>query len=443
MKRNLMIAMAILVALGSLSAPAFAQRPCVPTLNTCPSQDVTTSTIQIGGAGSLSSNGVAFSNPGRLDDGTIAEADLQFTFDRTTGRLTLIAYNRTTTTATLTGIGFNTTSDVTGMSLVSETGALAWTLAYDRDRNDNTVNTHPSLKELKLDGFGRFNVYIANKGIDTGLGGGNPTEILAGQSVTFVIQVTGNIGNLTACSFTSQGSITPPGDKIVTAVGRFQSGQQGGSGWIGPCTGGSLLVSMASTSVTARDREVEVVWQTASEIDNAGFSVLRKDVRTGKVVRLNATLIPAEGSAVSGASYRYVDHKAANGKKYEYMIEDWDTSDFNTIHAPHTAVPNPQNPAVRLLAPAYEATASDGLRLKWESSNRGVATVEFSGDATFAAGSTMKLPVGARAWRTISPAEMDQIRRASKAEGGIYWRVSIRDSRGAISTSATYFLVVE
>src|SRR5262249_15128793 len=157
---------------------------------TCASQTVTTSHIQIGGAGSLSSAGVSLSNPGRLDDGTIAEADFNFTFDRSNGHLTLVVINQTTTTASLTALGFNASPDVTLVQPLSATpgnppGATLtpWQQAFDRDRTDNQIDypTGTKIKELRMDGFGRFFVFLGNKGIDTGGNGGNTLEIKAGK----------------------------------------------------------------------------------------------------------------------------------------------------------------------------------------------------------------------------------------------------------------------
>jgi hypothetical protein len=436
--------LALALVAPAASQEAWAQRACAPTSNTCPDQEITYSKIQIGGAGSLSSNGLSLSNPARLDDGTIAEADLEFTFDRSAGRLTLVATNQTTSTASLTAIGFNTAPGVTGMALVSHTGSLPWDLAFDLDRTDSVVETHPSLQGLRMDGFGRLNAFIGNKGIDTGGNGGDATEILAGQSVTFVIQVAGDPNGITACSFTSAGSFIPPGDKIVTAVGRFQAGNQGGSGFIGPCTTGDLLVDLASFDVTPMDGAVAVSWETASEVDNAGFAVLRREVRTNRVERLNATLIPGEGSPVSGAVYTFLDGTALNGVKYRYQLEDFDLVNVNTLHPPRRAIPNPPAPPIRLHSPAYEANAGRSVVMRWETDRRLAARLEISSRADFPARGTLELPVGAGRVKRLNPRIMSQLRSmASEGEGGIYWRITGRADDGVVARSDTFFLIVE
>ncbi len=439
----------VTVAIGVIAAassPAWAQRLCVPTQNNCPSADVTTRTLQMGGQGSLSSNGSAFSHPGRLDDGTIAEADFVFSYNRTTGVLTLQVFNRTTTTASLTGLSFNTPPGVTGMTLVSETGSLVWERAFDSDRLDNVVDSHPSpsMKNLKMDGMGAYNVLIANQGVSTGPGGGDPIEILAGQNVTFTLQVSGNIGSYTACSFTSLPSVIPPGDKVMIAVARFQAGVQGGSGFITPCGPGDLLVSLSSFSVEPEDGRVMVQWETSSEIDNAGFAILRKEARSGRFERVTPALLPGLGSDVSGASYSFEDTTAVNGVKYHYMLEDFDLGGFNTIHRPERAVPNPQAPPLRLVQPAYDTKAGRVVTLKWQSDRPLPARILISADPTFPQGSTMELAAGAGRTRRLNTRERAQLHLMARAgEGGVYWRVTGRSPQGQALNSQTWFLAVE
>jgi hypothetical protein len=439
-----MILLAACVLAAGSAGSVWAQRSCTPTQANCPDQDVTSSTIQMGGAGSLSSNGSSFSDPGRLDDGTIAEADLVFTYDRTTGVLTLQALNQTTGTASLTGLSFNTPASVTGMTLVSHTGSLPWELAYDNDRDDGVVDTHPSLTLLKMDGMGAFNVLLANKGIDTGAGGGDAAEILAGQSVTYTIQVSGDIANVSACSFTSLPSRIVPGDKIAIAVARFQAGNQGGSGFLSPCDPGDLLVTLASFSVVPDDGRVSIRWATSSETGNAGFAVLRREPRSGKIVRLNPSLLPGDGSEFSGAAYVFDDPTAVNGVKYHYMLEDFDLNGMNTIHPPERAVPNPVSPPIRLIEPAYEARAGNLIVMRWESDARMPVHVRVSNDPLFPGDGTVVLSGGAGRVKRLSPRDRVKVREmAADGEGGVYWQLTGRSPRGQIVRSQTYFLVVE
>jgi hypothetical protein len=66
---------------------------------------------------------------------------------------------------------------------------------------------------------------------------------------------------------------------------------------------------------------IQINWETASEIDNAGFNIWRSDVRNGIYTKINTTIIPAEGGAGIGAVYDYVDEDAASGATYYYKLE--------------------------------------------------------------------------------------------------------------------------
>ncbi|MBM4067060.1 MAG: hypothetical protein FJ266_15735 [Planctomycetes bacterium] len=81
------------------------------------------------------------------------------------------------------------------------------------------------------------------------------------------------------------------------------------------------------------DGSVIITWETATEVDNAGFNLYRAKRREGSYARINEKLIEAKGDATSGAAYSYrdvVDH--AGG--YFYKLEDIDTNGESTMHGP-------------------------------------------------------------------------------------------------------------
>ncbi|MBI3448530.1 MAG: hypothetical protein HY049_06410 [Acidobacteria bacterium] len=416
---------------------------CTLTANNCDWEaTVTTSRLQIGGDGSLGSRGTVDGH-GTLSDGTIAEAVYQFTFDRSTARLTLIVTNTTKTEAHLTGVFFNGTAAVSGLTLISHTGTLSWTAAFDRDRADGIVDNAPWLDSLHGEGFGLFHAFLSNHpSLSTGTVDGVPkNEIAPGHSVTFVFQVSGDLVRISACSFTSNGSVIPAGDKIVDGSARFRDGDNGGAGVIETCHPDSLLVTFGAFDAYGADGQVTALWDTAAEVDNAGFRVLRTDVRAHTTVALNSNLVPAQGSPTSGYAYAYVDTTAVNGRKYRYQVEDWDLGGKNTIHAGKEIVPNPSRPSVRLLEPGYDAALKSDTRLKWESDGRQSSVVEISADAGFPTTATLQLRTAGRMARSLTGREADLVRAMGAAgEGGVYWRVTSRDGRGQSSRSQTYFL---
>ena len=75
-----------------------------------------------------------------------------------------------------------------------------------------------------------------------------------------------------------------------------------------------------------------LTWATATEPDNVGFNIWRSESAAGPELKLNDALIPAQGDADNGATYRYVDDTVVEGKVYYYWLEDIDVRGVSTIH---------------------------------------------------------------------------------------------------------------
>lgn len=71
-------------------------------------------------------------------------------------------------------------------------------------------------------------------------------------------------------------------------------------------------------------RDVNVRWDTASEIDTAGFYLYRSTSPDGEFTLVNAAgeLIPSQGNALSGATYTFTDKNVVAGRTYYYVIEE-------------------------------------------------------------------------------------------------------------------------
>ncbi|MCF6148554.1 MAG: hypothetical protein E3K37_07840 [Candidatus Kuenenia sp.] len=92
------------------------------------------------------------------------------------------------------------------------------------------------------------------------------------------------------------------------------------------------VVSLISFTAKEENGVVLVEWETATEIDTAGFNILRNNVVGSEPVKVNSSLISAEGSAFSGAKYSFVDSQVVSGKAYTYQLEDVETDGDSTIH---------------------------------------------------------------------------------------------------------------
>jgi aminopeptidase N len=99
-----------------------------------------------------------------------------------------------------------------------------------------------------------------------------------------------------------------------------------------PCD--PTLIQLSSFSAARGLGKVILEWTTESEVDNAGFNVLRAESEVGEYVKLNAALIPAQGSLTQGASYEFADGDVRYRKSYWYKIEDIDLNGNATMHGP-------------------------------------------------------------------------------------------------------------
>ena len=105
----------------------------------------------------------------------------------------------------------------------------------------------------------------------------------------------------------------------------------------GTCDGTSCeatyinLISFTATIVGAS--QVEIAWQTASEVNNIGFNVWRSGTRDGDYVQINTARIPANGNEAIGAIYEIADTDCPSGNCF-YKLEDIDVDLVSTFHGP-------------------------------------------------------------------------------------------------------------
>ena len=106
---------------------------------------------------------------------------------------------------------------------------------------------------------------------------------------------------------------------------------------------GALVVDLITFQAQGLRDRVALTWQTATEIDNAGFHLWRGNRADGFYARITDTLIPAEGGPASGAEYGYEDWAVETGTTYFYQLEDIDTAGLRTFHGPVSAWPGVAN----------------------------------------------------------------------------------------------------
>jgi len=97
------------------------------------------------------------------------------------------------------------------------------------------------------------------------------------------------------------------------------------------------LVELVFFKAMGCGQVVQISWETASEIDTAGFHIWRSGKRNpgeNDYVRVTGQLIAAQGSPSYGASYYYNDLAVVPGHPYCYRLEDISYSGESTFHDP-------------------------------------------------------------------------------------------------------------
>jgi hypothetical protein len=99
------------------------------------------------------------------------------------------------------------------------------------------------------------------------------------------------------------------------------------------------LIKLSSFTATPKFSKVIIQWSTEAEIENVGFNLYRSETEDGEYIKINDSLIPAQGSSTQGASYEFVDTGLKNRKTYYYKLEDIDLNGNSTFHGSVSATP--------------------------------------------------------------------------------------------------------
>ncbi|PXF58511.1 MAG: hypothetical protein C4B58_06535 [Deltaproteobacteria bacterium] len=193
-----------------------------------------------------------------------------------------------------------------------------------------------------------------------------------------------------------------------------------------------------------------LTWETASEIDNAGFHLWRTETEDAEYNRITDYLIPAEGGPTQGAEYSYEDFDVVSGLTYYYQLEDIDYSGISTFHGPVSATLGAEAialiyPEDGALVPVYPPAV-----FEWEGARLERFKLGFSTDPDFESRVIM-LPRGSKRhgrWitgesYTPNRREWRMIRHLGRRGGTMYWAVSGKDEAGKGFVSKTFQLNIE
>ncbi len=125
----------------------------------------------------------------------------------------------------------------------------------------------------------------------------------------------------------------------------YRGGNGDGFGYVGTSGDVSLPVMFASMSAVAGDRQVELIWITEAEIENAGFIIRRRDALDTNYRDIASFQTHPElkgaGTSNKRRTYRFVDRFVLNGVEYQYLIVEVDFNGRQIAHGPVSAIPMP------------------------------------------------------------------------------------------------------
>jgi hypothetical protein len=122
-------------------------------------------------------------------------------------------------------------------------------------------------------------------------------------------------------------------NKGITSIGGI------GGSYFQAGSGEPTFINLSSFAATSSEQKVILEWTTESEIDNAGFNLHRSESENGHYIKINTSIIPAQGSSTQGATYEFVDNDVQNRKTCFYKLEDIDLNGNSTMHGPVSAIP--------------------------------------------------------------------------------------------------------
>ena len=86
------------------------------------------------------------------------------------------------------------------------------------------------------------------------------------------------------------------------------------------------MLALAITLLAACDSPNVITWETASEVDTAGFNIYRGPTEEGPWTQINESLVPPSDDPVQGGQYEFTDEEAEPGETYFYLLEEVELS---------------------------------------------------------------------------------------------------------------------
>jgi len=100
---------------------------------------------------------------------------------------------------------------------------------------------------------------------------------------------------------------------------------------------GDVPVEMVSFAADARQGQVELVWETATETDNLGFNVYRTAASETERSVVNDGIVPGAGTTLMPQTYSFTDVDIVAGTTYLYWLEQVDFQGTTELFGPVSA----------------------------------------------------------------------------------------------------------
>ena len=119
------------------------------------------------------------------------------------------------------------------------------------------------------------------------------------------------------------GTMAPPVGWTVAMGQETYYGNQNDFGSPGYRAGGPLPVSLSKFRPERLESgDIVIRWITESELNNAGFNILRSETRDGAFTQINTSLIAGKGTTSERSTYEWKDTTAKPNVVYYYQIQD-------------------------------------------------------------------------------------------------------------------------
>lgn len=155
-----------------------------------------------------------------------------------------------------------------------------------------------------------------------------PTSQVQASTTTIVSQPTVHHSPATLCNSAVSGET----DIITIWVDTDGNDQFNGTELFDQCEVASAITLRQFHARNHDAGAVIITWQTATELNNAGFHLHRATASAGPFIRITKQLIAAQGNG-GGATYSYQDQPPGVGPFY-YQLEDVDLGGKRAFHEP-------------------------------------------------------------------------------------------------------------